>query len=289
MSRLGFLVRDEHFAAGVEAIAELLRPAGAGGGGDLHPLRRLRRGRRGQRGLYAGAVCALYPGAGRPGGSRAGPLPSATAPTAAPWPGTRRCTWTWCGPALLCTAWGPTAARLGLRPVMTLKSSISTIKTFDPDTDISYGRTFHTTEQDPDRRAAHRLRGRAVPGPLQPDVGGDGRRARRPSRGRICMDMSMVDLTGLPDVQVGDAVELFGRRQSVERPGGHPGHHPLRADLRRQQAGCPGCTWKMAEWWSGACSCCCRRRAVSRRGCGVQAFCCKRKPWGGRALPGRPK
>ena len=30
-------------------------------------------------------------------------------------------------------------------PVMRLKSSISTIKTFDPDTDISYGRTFRTT------------------------------------------------------------------------------------------------------------------------------------------------
>ena len=40
---------------------------------------------------------------------------------------------------------GDDAERLGLRPVMSLKSSISTIKVFDPDTDISYGRTFHTT------------------------------------------------------------------------------------------------------------------------------------------------
>ena len=37
-----------------------------------------------------------------------------------------------------------------------------------------------------------------------------------PVRGRICMDMTMVDLTDLPDVHVGDAVELFGDRQSVD-------------------------------------------------------------------------
>lgn len=37
-----------------------------------------------------------------------------------------------------------------------------------------------------------------------------------PIRGRICMDMTMVDLTGLPDVKVGSEVEIFGRRQSVD-------------------------------------------------------------------------
>ena len=30
-------------------------------------------------------------------------------------------------------------------------------------------------------------------------------RGPSPQRGRICMDMTMVDLTGLPDVKVGDA------------------------------------------------------------------------------------
>ena len=39
---------------------------------------------------------------------------------------------------------GADAQRLDLRPVMSLKSSVSTIKTFDPGTDISYGRTFRT-------------------------------------------------------------------------------------------------------------------------------------------------
>ena len=37
-----------------------------------------------------------------------------------------------------------------------------------------------------------------------------------PILGRICMDMTMVDLTALPDVHVGDAVELFGRRQRAD-------------------------------------------------------------------------
>ena len=36
-----------------------------------------------------------------------------------------------------------------------------------------------------------------------------------PQRGRICMDMSMVDLTDLPEVQVGDELEVFGTRHPV--------------------------------------------------------------------------
>ena len=36
-----------------------------------------------------------------------------------------------------------------------------------------------------------------------------------PQRGRICMDMCMIDLTEAPHVQVGDEVEIFGRHSSV--------------------------------------------------------------------------
>ena len=35
-------------------------------------------------------------------------------------------------------------------------------------------------------------------------------------RGRICMDMSMVDLTDLKDVREGDEVEIFGVHQKVD-------------------------------------------------------------------------
>ena len=34
--------------------------------------------------------------------------------------------------------------------------------------------------------------------------------------GRICMDMTMVDLSELPSVHVGDAVELFGQKRRVD-------------------------------------------------------------------------
>ena len=111
---------------------------------------------------------------------------------------------------------GDDAERLGLRPVMSLKSSVSTIKVFDPDTDISYGRTFHTTEKTRVgvlpigyadgffRGLSNRMSVITAQGPA-------------PVRGRICMDMCMVDLSGLPEVHVGDTVEIFGKDQPVDR------------------------------------------------------------------------
>ena len=111
---------------------------------------------------------------------------------------------------------GADAARLGLRPVMALKSSVSTIKIFDPDTDISYGRTYRTQGKTRIgvlpigyadglfRGLSNRLSVVTEQGPAS-------------IRGRICMDMTMVDLTGLTEVKVGSEVEIFGRRQSVDR------------------------------------------------------------------------
>ena len=111
---------------------------------------------------------------------------------------------------------GADAARLDLRPVMALKSCVSTIKTFDPDTDISYGRTYHTAGKTrigvlPIGYADGLFRGLSNRLSVVTDQG------PAPIRGRICMDMTMVDLTGLPDVRVGSEVELFGPRQSVDR------------------------------------------------------------------------
>ena len=105
--------------------------------------------------------------------------------------------------------------RLGLRPVMTLKSCISTIKIFDPETDISYGRTFRTAHKTrvgvlPIGYADGLFRGLSGCMAVQTDQG------PAPILGRICMDMTMVDLTELPDVHVGDTVELFGVRQRAD-------------------------------------------------------------------------
>ena len=37
-----------------------------------------------------------------------------------------------------------------------------------------------------------------------------------PQRGRICMDMCMIDLTDLPDVNLESLIEIFGEKQSAE-------------------------------------------------------------------------
>ena len=110
---------------------------------------------------------------------------------------------------------GADARRLDLRPVMALRSCVSTIKVFDPETDVSYGRTFRTTERTrigvlPIGYADGLFRGLSNRMAVQTGQG------PAPIRGRICMDMTMVDLSGLPEVHVGDAVELFGQHQRVD-------------------------------------------------------------------------
>jgi len=110
---------------------------------------------------------------------------------------------------------GVDAERLELQPVMTLKSCVSTIKIFDADTEISYGRTFRTEDKTrvgvlPIGYADGLFRGLSNCMSVQTDSG------PAPVLGRICMDMTMVDLTDLPDVHVGDPVEVFGCRQKVD-------------------------------------------------------------------------
>ena len=110
---------------------------------------------------------------------------------------------------------GADVQRLDLRPVMTLKSCVSTIKIFDPDTDISYGRTYRTREKTrvgvlPIGYADGLFRGLSGRMSVWTEEG------PAPVLGRICMDMTMVNLTGLSHVHVGDAVELFGQRQRVD-------------------------------------------------------------------------
>lgn len=110
---------------------------------------------------------------------------------------------------------GEDRERLGLRPVMTLKSSVSTIKVFDEDTDVSYGRTFRTRAKTrvgvlPIGYADGLFRGLSNRASVWTAQG------PAPILGRICMDMTMTDLSALPDVHVGDEVEIFGSRQPVD-------------------------------------------------------------------------
>ena len=125
--------------------------------------------------------------------------------------------WAWdmvrCGIILYGT--GDLAERMGMKPVMTVKTTISTIKVFDPDTSISYGRQFFTTR--PSRIAVLPIGYadglfRALSGKLRVLTPyGEAQQV-----GRICMDMCMIDVTDLPQLKVGDEIEVFGEHQLIE-------------------------------------------------------------------------
>jgi alanine racemase len=96
-----------------------------------------------------------------------------------------------------------------LRPALTLETRVAQVRWIPPGSTVSYGCTFV---------APTRMRIATLP------VGyGDGyRRAfsnrgavllrgkRAPVVGRVCMDMVMVDVTGIPEAEEGDAAVLLG-------------------------------------------------------------------------------
>lgn len=122
--------------------------------------------------------------------------------------------WDMVRPGILLYGSGDMAQEMGLKPVMTLKAAIGPVKVFEPGASISYGRTYFTTGYE---------RIGVVP------VGyADGlfrlnsnrwqmltRDGLAPIRGRICMDMCMIDLTDLPNIGTGDVVEVFGEHNLV--------------------------------------------------------------------------
>lgn len=117
-------------------------------------------------------------------------------------------------PGIITYGIGDQADVLGLKPVMTLKTTVGCIKEFIPDTTISYGRTFRTDRSsrvgvlpigyaDGFHRALSNQWRVWTPFGTAPIVG------------RICMDMCMIDLTDLPQVKEGDEVEVYGPHNSV--------------------------------------------------------------------------
>lgn len=97
-----------------------------------------------------------------------------------------------------------------LSPVMTLRATISMIKTVEPGTQVSYGRTF--TAQRPTRLATITC-GYADGYPRALSNKGyvliNGKRAN--ITGRICMDQFMCDVTDIENVRVGDYAVLIGK------------------------------------------------------------------------------
>ena len=98
---------------------------------------------------------------------------------------------------------------LDLMPAMELKSRISYIKEVDAGTAISYGGTYVTSGK---TKVATIPVGYADGYPrLLSNKGWVLIRGKKaPILGRVCMDQFMVDVTGIPEVQTGDAVTLLG-------------------------------------------------------------------------------
>ena len=119
-------------------------------------------------------------------------------------------------PGLLLYGYGEYAKKMGLKPVMTLKSSVSTIKYYPEGTKISYGGIFTTQKKTRIgvlpygyadgffRTLSNRCELMTKDGPAM-------------LRGKICMDMCMIDLSDLPGVDVGDEVEIYGTHNPVEK------------------------------------------------------------------------
>ena len=118
-------------------------------------------------------------------------------------------------PGLLLYGYGEFAQELDLEPVMSLKTAVQTIKHYPADTKVSYGGTYTTTRKTrmgvlPYGYADGFLRSLSNKAIVMTSEG--------PARqcGRICMDMSMIDLTDKPGVGVASEVEIFGKRNSIE-------------------------------------------------------------------------
>ena len=216
MSRLGYLVSGAHFESGVEGICEACRLPGLDAEGIFTHFavsdeedRESRAYTREQFDLFTAVIEKAEEKLGRKFALRH----CANTGAVAYWP---EMMLDMVRPGLLLYGYGDGARRLGLHPVMRLMTSVSTIKVYEPGTSVSYGRIFNTERTTRMgvvpygyadgffRCLSNRCSLMTAYGPA-------------PQRGRICMDMCMIDLTDLPEVDVGDEIEIFGPENPVER------------------------------------------------------------------------
>ncbi len=101
--------------------------------------------------------------------------------------------------------------RVQLKPVMAYKTKVVHVKTVPAGSAISYGAIYHTQSEE---RIATIPVGyadgysRMLSGKAEALIRG----VKVPVVGRICMDQCMINVTGIPDVQVGDEVVLYGEQ-----------------------------------------------------------------------------
>ena len=118
-------------------------------------------------------------------------------------------------PGLLLYGYGEYARGMNLIPAMTLKTTVSTIKIYPEGTAISYGGIYVTDKTTrigvlPYGYADGFLRSLSNKCSVMTEAG------EASLRGKICMDMCMIDITDMPEVGVGSEVEIFGERNSID-------------------------------------------------------------------------
>ncbi len=118
-------------------------------------------------------------------------------------------------PGLLLYGYGEFAKEMGLKPAMTLKTTVSTIKIYPKGTAISYGGIYVTDKTTrigvlPYGYADGFFRSLSNKCSLYTKEG------PAKLRGKICMDMCMIDITDMPTVDVGSEVEIFGEKNSID-------------------------------------------------------------------------
>lgn len=215
MSRLGYLCDGEHFNSGVEGICEGCRLPGLVPEGIFthfavsdEPGKECEEYTNHQFELFVNVIEEVEKRLGRKFAIRHCANTGAVAKYPKTWLDMVR-------PGLLLYGYGEFAKELDLIPAMSLKTTVSTIKTYPAGTAISYGGIYKTEKKTRMgvvpygyadglfRCLSNRCELMTKEGPA-------------PQRGKICMDMCMIDLTDKMGVDVGSEVEVFGRNNPIE-------------------------------------------------------------------------
>ena len=113
------------------------------------------------------------------------------------------------GIALYGYAPGPSPEAPGLKPVMTVKSRVAAVRSMPAGSFISYGCTARL-ERDSNIAVLPVGYGDGLPRVLSNQLEVRIRDRLCPVLGRICMDMCMVDVTGMPGARPGETATVYG-------------------------------------------------------------------------------
>ena len=216
MSRLGYLCDGDYFDSGVEGICEGCELPGLMPEGIFthfavsdEPGEECRAYTKHQFELFTSVIDAVEKKLGKKFQIRHCANTGAVAKYPETWTDMVR-------PGLLLYGYGEFAEELGLKPVMSLKTTVSTIKTYPAGTAISYGGIYKTDKKTrmgvvPYGYADGFFRCLSNRYELMTSEG------LVPQRGKICMDMCMIDLTDKMGVDVGSEVEIFGDNNPIEK------------------------------------------------------------------------